>query len=169
MLAAFKEELKRLADDPNEDFHNKVRKRVGKRATSILENRLKQIILLMPTLVKRIRIHWEDKRSAAETRKLGSFLFAYLYNPMDFLSKDEHGLLGYLDDAYLVVDVYERVLKGSANLSEEDKSYLTVIAKTKKYVEAVIPEESKKIKKMVDSALSGEGYEAFASAFQGAA
>lgn len=169
MLAAFKEELKRMAVDPGDDFHGKVKRRIGKKATLILEKRLKQIILLMPSLVKRIRIHWQDEAADPEIKRLGGFVFAYMYNPKDFLSKDEHGLFGYLDDAYLVVTVYERVIQGNVTINEEDQAFLDTIAKTKKYVKAVIPDETKKIEAMVEGALAGKGYERFASAFTGAA
>lgn len=167
MLAAVKEELKRMAADPKDDFHGKVKKRVGKKATQILEKRLKQIILLMPSLMKRIRIHWEAEGTDVEIKKLGGFVFAYMYHPHDFLSKDEHGLFGYLDDAYLVVNVYERVLQGVPSLSEEDQEFLEIITKTKKYVKAVIPDETQKIEEMVEGALRDEQFDKFAAAFKG--
>lgn len=169
MLAAFKEDLKRLAADPRDDFHGKVRRRIGKRATAILEKRLKQIILLMPSLVKRIRDHWQDENANTDIKKMGSFVFAYLYHPHDFLSKDEHGLFGYLDDAYLVVNIYERVISGAKTLSDEDLEFLMILQKTKKYVQAVIPKETKRIEEMIEGALNEEKFEKFAAAFQGAA
>ncbi|MDA9101365.1 hypothetical protein N9K06_01670 [Omnitrophica bacterium] len=169
MLVAFKEELKRLAADPNDKFHSKVKARVGKKATRILETRLKQMILLTPSLLRRIQFHWQDESADARIKKLGGFVFAYLYNPKDFLSEDEHGLYGYLDDAYLVINIYERVLQGAANLSEEDRDFLEKISHSKKYMKALIPDETQKIEKMVESALNGEGFEKFSAAFQGAA
>ena len=169
MLVAFKEELKRLAADPKDDFFGKVKKRVGKKATQLLEKRLKQIILIMPSLVRRIRFHWEAQQSDAAIKKMGGFVFAYMYHPNDFLSKDEHGLFGYLDDAYLIASVYERVLKGSVKPSKEDLKYLETISKSKKYVQAVIPDETLKIEEMVEGALRDGRYEKFAGAFKGAA
>lgn len=169
MLTALKEELKRLAADPNDEFHNKVKKILGKRATVILEERLKQVILLMPNLVGRIRVQWEQNNADPEVKKLGGFLFAYLYSPRDFLSEEKHGLFGYLDDACLVVNVYERVLQGNVNASEEDLEYLAVIARTRRYVKAVIPEVSEKIEAMVEAAVTGDGYGKFAASFEGAA
>lgn len=167
MLIAFKEELKRMAGDANDDFHGKVRKRIGKKATQILEKRLKQFILLMPSLMKRIQIHWKSKDANAASKKLGGFVFAYMYHPHDFLSEDEHGLFGYLDDAYVVASVYEHVLRNSAKPSPEDQEFIQAIEKTKKYVEMIIPEESKKIEKMIGDVLNDKGYEKFASAFTG--
>lgn len=169
MLKALKEELKRLSIDPADNFHGKIKKRVGKRATEVLEKRLKQIILLMPSLVNRIRAHWEEERGNVRIKKLGGFVLAYLYNPKDFLSKDEHGLFGYLDDAYLVVVVYEQVLRDTEHITDEDRDFLELIAKSKKYVKAVIPDETQKIEDMVAGALSDEEYEKFAAAFSGAA
>lgn len=167
MLRAFKEELKRLENDPNDDFHEKVKRRIGRKATEILEKRLKQIILLMPNLVGRIRIHWEKEGADPKIKKLGGFVFAYMYHPQDFLSKDEHGFFGYLDDAYLVASVYERVLQDVAGPNKDDQEYLATLAKTKKYVKAVIPDETKKIEEMVEGALQDGAYEKFAAAFKG--
>ena len=165
MLVALKEELKRLAVDPNDPFHSKIKNRVGKRATEVLEKRLKQLILIMPTLLKRIRIHWDRKDSSVSTKKLGGFVFAYLYHPEDFLSEKEHGLFGYLDDAYLVICVYEKVLQENLNIDAEDLEFLTVIHKTKKYVESVIPEETRKIREMVEQAMIQESFDQFAKVF----
>ncbi len=165
MLIALKEELKRLAADPKDPFHHKIRARVGKRATGMLEKRLKQTVLIMPSLITRIRIYWERKDSSASIKKLGGFLFAYLYNPQDFLSEEEHGLFGYLDDAYLVICIYEKVLEGNLGIDGEDIEFLKVITKTKKYVESLIPAETKKIKEMVDEAIADNSFNQFAEAF----
>ena len=170
MLTAFKEELKRLAVDPKDPFHLKIRQRVGKRATVILEKRLKQLILIMPGLVKRIHAHWEHSKSGSEIKKLGSFIFTYLYQPNDFLPEGEHGLFGYLDDAYLVVIVYEKVLRvpgvAATSMNDDDAYYLKQIHSSKKYVKAVIPKEVVKIEAMVEKAVKNESFDGFAEALK---
>jgi uncharacterized membrane protein YkvA (DUF1232 family) len=170
MLTAFKEELKRLAVDPNDPFHQKIRQRVGKRATLILEKRLKQLILMMPGLVKRIHAHWEQSTEGSEIKRLGGFVFTYLYNPNDFLPEGVHGLFGYLDDAYLVVIIYEKVIRvpGAAGISvnEDDIYYLKQIQSSKKYVKAVIPKEVMKIEAMVDKAIKNAAFDDFAEALK---
>lgn len=168
MLAAFKEELKRLAIDPQDPFHQKVRDRIGKRATLVVEKRLKQLILIMPGLVRRIHAHWDQSSAGSEIKRLGGFLFIYLYQPKDFLPEDEHGLFGYLDDAYLVLIVYEKVLCAVANegggLGKEDEEYLKHIQSSKRYVKAVIAKEAKKIEAMVEKAIKTGEYRDFAEA-----
>lgn len=169
MLQAFKDELKRLSNLPDDPFHTKIKVRVGKRATAILEKHLKQMILLAPSLIARIRTLWQSKESGPEVKRLGSFVMAYLYHPKDFLAEEEHGLFGYLDDAYLVSEVYERVTARSPLVTQEDDEYLKLLAKSKKYVRSVIPDEAKRIEMMVEEALQSKQFESFASAFTGAA
>lgn len=168
MLTAFKEELKRLAVDPLDPFHQKIRDRIGKRATRLIEKRLKRLILIMPGLVRRIRAHWEASNAGSEIKKLGGFMFIYLYQPKDFLPEDEHGLFGYLDDAYLVLIVYEKVVRATGNaggaLDKEDEEYLKQIQTSKRYVKAVIPKETKKIETVVDKAIKSGDYRDFAEA-----
>ncbi len=168
MLNAFKEELKRLAVDPLDPFHQKVRERIGKRATLIVEKRLKQLILLMPGLVRRMHAHWAGSSSGSEIKKLGGFMFIYLYQPKDFLPEDDHGLFGYLDDAYLVLIVYEKVVRLKANaegvIDKDDEQYLKLIQESKRHVKAVIPKETKKIETMVENAIKTGEYREFAEA-----
>ncbi len=168
MLTAFKEELKRLAVDPLDPFHQNIRDRIGKRATQVVEKRLKQLILIMPGLVRRIHVHWEKSNAGSEIKKLGGFMFIYLYQPKDFLPEDEHGLFGYLDDAYLVLVVYEKVVRATENaggtLDKQDEEYLKQILTSKRYIKAVIPRETKKIETVVDKAIKSGEYRDFAEA-----
>ncbi len=171
MLTAFKEELKRLAVDPLDPFHQKIRDRIGKRATHLVEKRLKQLILLMPGLVRRIHVHWEKSSAGSEIKRLGGFMFIYLYQPKDFLPEDEHGLFGYMDDAYLVLVVYEKVVRAAGHrgaFDQEDEEYLKQIQASKRYIKAVIPKESKKIEVMVDKAIENGEYIDFAEALSAA-
>lgn len=173
MLAAFKEELKRLAVDPDDPFHKKISQRIGKRATQVVEERLKRLILVMPGIVKRIHVHWTESPAGSEIKKLGGFVFVYLYQPKDFLSEAEHGLFGYLDDAYLVAIVYEQVIlvtgKRERSLEEVDKDYLKQIQASKRYIKAVIPQETKKIEDMVYKAVKRGEFDDFAEALRSVA
>jgi uncharacterized membrane protein YkvA (DUF1232 family) len=169
MLAAIKEQLKTLASDPSDRFHFKVRERVGKKATQILEAKLKHFILLMPALISRIHQHWNHRKSKSGIKKLGGFLLAYLYHPRDFLSESEQGLFGYLDDAYLVAIVYEAVLE---ELSQSGNGFASTDEKLREEVKnlqraaaIVIPKEAEKIKKMVGEVLCGK-HETYLLAFQ---
>lgn len=172
MLTAFKDELKRLAVDPDDQFHKRIRERVGKRATQILEQRLKLLILIMPGLVKRIHAHWAESAAGSETKKLGGFVFAYLYHPKDFLPEDTYGLFGYLDDAYLVLIIYEKVIREASKaggfVHESDRDYLKKIHESKRYVTAVIPQETKRIEEMVQKAIKNGEFNDFAEALRSA-
>lgn len=169
MLTALKEDLKRLAADPADPFHTHIRRRIGKRATGILEKRIKQLIFLMPGLISSMRNHWETEDCPQKVKKLGGFLFAYLYHPKDFIPEDEYGLFGYLDDAYLTAVVYEKAFADAALPTIDQQDFLERISSIKKYVRALIPFEAAEIEKMVEDAVCYENYENFASVFKGAA
>lgn len=153
MLKAMKEQLKYLAQNDAGNFHVQLRTRVGKKATAILEDRLKEIILLMPDLVSRIYFYWNQSKSNTKSKKLGGYLLTYLYTPEDFLSAKEWGLFGYLDDAYFVAKVYTQVID---DVTKEKQKIAAVDLKNyedakflKKYVRGVIPKEAKKIDEMI--------------------
>ncbi|MBL8014311.1 MAG: DUF1232 domain-containing protein [Candidatus Omnitrophica bacterium] len=160
MLRAIKEQLKSLAQDEHKDFHVRLRKTVGKKATAILEERLKKVIVLMPDLVQRIHDYWRMQPEASSTKRLGSHLLSYLYLPKDLISEEDWGLFGYLDDAYMVAAVYERiieelsscgfkVLAGDLALHEDIKLY-------KRSIRIVIPNVCQKIDKIIDDLSKGK-------------
>jgi len=154
MLNSFKEQLKQLVIDPNDKFHLHLRKRVGKRATLLLEKRLKQIILLMPGVVARIYVLWERDKTPLQAKHLGGFLLAYMYHPKDFFPEQDYGLFGYLDDAYVAAAIYQEVLKDSAaagiKIEAADEKLLKDLLTLKKAVKTVIPKEIEKIEKMIE-------------------
>lgn len=168
MLTAFEMQLKRLANDPGDKFHENIRKRVGKRATSMIEMRLKNMILRTPKLLNQARIYWGRDKMPSEVKRLSGFVMTYIYHPQDFLPDDEYGLFGYLDDAYLVAIVYEEILRNiirlGRGLNESDAKYFNEIKTLKRSVKAVIPNEAKKIEKMVKGLLK-EDAAAFCEAF----
>ncbi len=153
MLRAMKAQLKYLTQKDKDNFHVQLRIRVGKKATAILEERLKRIILLMPDLVSRIYFYWNKSRTNAKSKKLGRHLLTYLCSPGDFLSEKEWGLFGYLDDAYFVSRIYTEVID---DVSEKKQKVAAVDLKNyeeakflKKYIRGVIPKETKKIDDMI--------------------
>jgi len=153
MLKAMKEQLKYLAQKDESNFHVQLRTRVGKKATAVLEDRLREIILLMPDLVSRIYFYWNRSKVNTKSKKLGGYLLTYLYTPEDFLSAKEWGLFGYLDDAYFVAKVYTQVIddvtEEGQKIAGMDMKYYEEAKFLKKYVRGVIPKESKKIDDMV--------------------
>ncbi|MCA9395551.1 MAG: DUF1232 domain-containing protein [Candidatus Omnitrophica bacterium] len=160
MLSAFEAQLKNLAEEKWYQFHCEIRNRVGKRATPVFENKLKNLIVETPKRLNSIYRHWNQIKNGDETRHLGGFILAYLYNPTDFLSSEDYGLFGYLDDAYLVALAYERVLWEAHvcgnPLTEEEEDYLVNMKETRKLVRTIIPAESKQIEQMLQELIGGK-------------
>jgi len=153
VLKAMKEQLKTLAETDKENFHIKLRTRVGKKATGILEEKLKEIIVLMPDLVSRVYLYWNRSDNKSKAKKIGGYLLTYLYTPEDLLSTKEWGLFGYLDDAYFVAKIYTQVIdeinEAKGKVAGIDFKYYEKSKYLKKYVRGVIPKEAKKIDEMI--------------------
>lgn len=159
MLKAMKQQLITLAETDKQIFHVHLRGRVGKKATHILEDKLKEIIVLMPDLVSRIYMHWNQSGNESKVKKMGGYLLTYLYTPDDFLSTKEWGLFGYLDDAYFVAKVYTQVIdelkQSKRKIAGIDQKYYDQAKYLKRYVRGVIPKEAKKIDEMVLELVKG--------------
>ena len=108
MLGAFKNKLKLLARDPQDPFTDRIRKLVGSREAVFYEDPLRRMILAIPEMITQIRTWTDVAGPPSPLRRLHEFALAYLYNPTDFLPEKNHGLFGYVDDAYLVACVYDR-------------------------------------------------------------
>lgn len=169
MLFAFREHLKQLAQDDQDPFHKKIRARVGKRATKLLEKRLRQLIVITPDVVDRVHLLWRQFPKDAPAKKVGGYLLSYLYHPKDFLDEGKHGLFGYLDDAYFAALVYEFVLKSvqetGLKLTPKDNRFLCEVVNMKAATKLVIPDEAKKIDDMFLEILSDKESAIYASAF----
>ena len=169
MLHAFKEHLKSLAADSKDPFFLKVRQRIGKRATALLEKRLRQLVVITPDVVERVHELWRQFGKDLPARKVSGYLLTYLYHPKDFLDEDEHGLFGYLDDAYFAALVYEfvlaRVQEAGNDLTAQDKRFLKEISNMKDAARLVIPNEAEKIEKMFKEIQETEQSVTFQAAF----
>lgn len=158
MLKEMKEQLQRESINDNGGFNAHLRKRIGKRATAQIEERLRKIIVIMPDLVNRSFYYW--KRSPQlPTKRLSGHLLTYLYEPKDLISNQE-GLFGYLDDAYFVVKVYsaviEREIIEGRHIKDQDFNYWEEAKHFKKNMQAIIPAEVKHIDRMIDEIIAGE-------------
>ena len=169
MLKALDERLKRLSKDPNDDFHDQIRSRIGKKATRLFEQRLKNLICLMPQLLSKSLAYCNRKEVPANLKRSIGFALTCLYHPGDFLPEDSEKLFGYLDDACCIALVYEKVLralqKARVKLSVFDQSFLKQFTLMQRNVKSVIPEEGEAISKMITSAFKGN-YEAFYDVFK---
>lgn len=167
MLKAFKSELQRLRKEEYAFFHAQIRGRVGKRATRHFEEPLVQQVMLIPDLMGRIHHYWEQPYMPARVKRLASWIFAYLYNNEDVLPTKEHGLFGYLDDAYLVGLFYECVLHEVRSqylpVAETDIQLAEHTAKNLGYIRKIIPDTTDQIDRMFEEVLQ-DNYRYFAEA-----
>ncbi|MDX6767949.1 MAG: YkvA family protein [Elusimicrobiota bacterium] len=106
MLNAFNEQLKRLAADPKDGFTRRVRALAGGREAPRCCGELRALILAAPAMVARLRRWTDDAHMPPHLLRQQKFALAYLYSPYDFVPDAEHGLFGYLDDAWLVGSVF---------------------------------------------------------------
>lgn len=171
MLKAFYQQLRHMAANTEDHFHRHVVKRIGAEgATAELESALKDAILTMPQLTSRISSLWGNLRHHSRIKSLGSYFMTYMYNPHDFIPEDEdHGLFGYVDDAYFVCAVYdlliEELIKMKIPLSEEDLQLRENAVRHKAQIKAVIAPEASEIQRIIGEALDGED-ETFSALFQ---
>jgi len=169
VLKALDERLKRFSKDPSDDFHDQIRRRIGKRATRLFEQRLKNLICLMPQLLLRGLSYCGRKEVPTALKKSFGFTLTYLYHPRDFLPEDHQGLFGYLDDAYFTALVYEKVVrtlqKAHVKMTAADADFLRQFALTKRSLRVVIPEESAAIAEMTAGVFKGS-YGPFYGAFK---
>ena len=115
-----------------------------------------------------MRFYWDRSKTESRVKRLGSCLMTYLYHPEDFLSEEEFGLFGYLDDAYFVALIYEQamadILDKGESLPQVDSDLIKQIKFTKRYAKAIIPRETKEIEAMVEEILAGN-YAGFSGVF----
>lgn len=159
MLNAFKQQLKQLAETP-EELHFEIESRVGKeKALQYIES-LKNLILVMPDMVAQVRSWSNDSRIPSMEKKLHGFMLTYLYHPVDFLPESGKGLFGYLDDAYIVGSIYSRTMRCMdydkrstlPNLEPLTKSIHEWLAA----VREVIPSECQKIDQLLQELVEGK-------------
>ena len=169
MLQAFEDRLKNIADGDLADFHEKIRERAGKKATAILEKRLKNLILMTPRLLQRSFHHSARTEAPSSVKNLTGFALTYFYHPKDFIPEDNQHLFGYLDDAYYVGLLYERILKSLARarlaVSGFDRTFLKQFGLAKRSIRLVIPNEAEQIEQIINRIQAGEET-AMANAFE---
>lgn len=160
MLEAFEEHLKCLWANSGEAFHRQIRARVGKKATLVLERKLKNLILLAPRLLAQAHKQGANPDVPSEIKKMTGFVLTYFYHPQDFLSEEDGALFGYLDDAYFAGVAYERILqsliRADRALSKFDQDFLEQFGLIKRAVHLVIPDAARKIDQMVEEVERGK-------------
>jgi uncharacterized membrane protein YkvA (DUF1232 family) len=113
--------------------------------------------MIMPDLIAQVRDASEDRGLSSEIRRLNQFLLVYFYHPIDFLPDDSGGLFGYLDDAYFVGRVYQKIRAISDKQERLSAKDLTFdLAGTLEVVKKVIPKEARKIESLIEELVRGK-------------
>jgi len=160
MLHALKSQLVLLSENKPEEFRNALKRRIGLRRGKEVENDLRNFILVIPEMLAQIRAWVADPQVPRTLRQMHGYLLTYLYHPADFLSEEQYGLFGYLDDAYLVGCAYfqtlqaidrtqVRFLPNQADLSTQVPAWITTTQKA-------IPAESRKIEALLRQLRDGD-------------
>ena len=159
MLYAFKQQLKEVAKNRNEEFLGHIRSRVSSEKVDATAEALRNLIVVMPDMIAQVQAWSNDTRISSKEKKLHGFMLTYLYHPVDFLPESGKGLFGYLDDAYFVGSIYSRAMslmdhdprKGSPTLGPEAKNINEWLQITRD----VIPNESQKIDNLLGELVNG--------------
>lgn len=110
MLNALRGQLNLLAADPRDPFTGIIRRMVGPKEAVRYEQPLRALVLAMPAMIGQIRDWVSESKWPSPVKRMHAFIMAYLYSPEDFLPESSLGFFGYVDDAYLVAQVYRRTL-----------------------------------------------------------
>lgn len=148
-METLKMKLMGLATDPTDPMVETVAKRLGVPGRKEPGEQLRNFIMTMPDMIAQIRVWAGRGEVPARIRRLHGFLLTYLYHPFDLVS-DEQGLLGYLDDAYLVGRVYVLSMPPSEPGKPLDNQDLAPqLVGWLGLAERVIPAATKEIEKML--------------------
>ncbi len=157
MLKAMKSQISLLAIENGAAFATHIRSRVkGKQAQAAISKSL-NLIMTMPDLIAQVRDASEDRSLPSEIRRLNQFLLVYFYHPVDFLPDDTGGLFGYLDDAYFVGQVYQRIRAlTDKQVSASAKDLTMDLTDGLEVVRKVIPKEARKIDALIEQLIRGK-------------
>lgn len=159
MLRALGAQLSLMAADTKNHYTSIVRRLAGPREAVHYEQPLRRLILAMPDMIAQLR-NWTDESGLPmRVRRLQSYALDYLYNPKDFLSVHSPGLFEYLDDAYLVVRVYQLSLadEGCSRLQFriEGKSLAKSVPEWIELTRRLLPKETSQIDELLDDVARG--------------
>lgn len=95
-------------------LYQAVRERFPGRRSRRISRELRSFILVMPDMLRQIRAWAADDEAPSAWKRLQGYALSYLYSSEDLLPESRQGLLGYLDDAYLIGRVFEMALLRAA-------------------------------------------------------
>lgn len=157
MNHALKQDLKRLAWLPGDPglaaFRALFQLRAGEQAPWV-EQSLRNMIIMMPELLERVRRQSAGPDMPRGTRRLYAYLLGYLYEPRDLIPEEGNGFFGYVDDAYLVAAAYERTMGPT-----DDRTQVRAWLEAARWV---MPEETGQLDRIIDELATGKtgSYEA---------
>ena len=103
MLNAFKQQLKEVAKNRNEEFLGHIRTRVSSEKVDATAEALRNLIVVMPDMIAQVQARSNDTRIPSKEKKLLGFMLTYLYHPVDFLPESGKGLFNTSAAAQLCV------------------------------------------------------------------
>ena len=162
MVQVLQKQLEILAIDSAGIFSRRICKRLGKRPPKGLEDDLKEFVLLLPSVERRILDLWLWLPPSSKLKNTVSHFLTYMYQSHDFIPENEgNGLFGYLDDVYLAALFYEFIINEIEGAMEfcllrEDDDLLGRIIGLKRTARSVIPDEAVKIEKMLEELIKGD-------------
>ncbi|MBM4043706.1 MAG: response regulator [Planctomycetes bacterium] len=157
--------LRHLGRSGGTEFAQRIRQRVAPHEATECESSLRGLVRMMPSLLGRLRRLWTQTAVSSDVKKLNGHILGYLHHPQDLIAEDEHGLFGYVDDAYLIATVYLRAAEGLSHdhplKRGEERHLMLQTQRLLLKARRVIPTEAEKIDRMLERALMGDD-----SAFQ---
>lgn len=160
MLKALSDQLKKLAENTEDQFTETIKKRLDGKVTDEQISALKKFIFLLPPTLKVLNSYWNDNKTPADVKKLSGLMISYIIRRDDLLSYEEHGLFGYLDDSYLVVSALLRIQKlFLRDWQEKSPEEIDLLERAHKLIVApriVIPEETGSIDEFIELFDRGE-------------
>ncbi len=163
MLSALDHQLRSLAQNSYDRFKEEISERENGKITEEQLAALKEFIFLLPATLKQLSIYWNQKDTPPDAKRVSGFIITYIYQPNDFLPEAHHGLFGYLDDAYLVVQAYLKIQDHFLrDWHEKSPEELDLIERARQLIIApqlIIPDVTAKIDRMVDSLIEGDAAE----------
>jgi uncharacterized membrane protein YkvA (DUF1232 family) len=155
MLTALQNHLRALAAESNGRLKREIEARWGDKVTEEQVQKIKEFIFLMPPALKVLSKYWSEKSTPHKAKHLAGLIITYVYHPHDLISDNEHGLFGYIDDAYLTVSSFIRI--SDMYLHDwDEKSELErdLAVRAKELIEVprlLIPKEAKELDEMIEN------------------
>jgi len=160
MLRALQNHLRDLAEDKTGKLKSEIEARWGDEVTEDQVHAIKEFIFLLPPSLKVLSQYWSDKKTPAKLKNLAGLIITYVYHPHDLISDKEHGLFGYIDDAYLVVASFLRIqdmyIRDWADKSELERDLIERAKELINVPKLIIPDEATEIDDSITRCLDGK-------------